>query len=55
MQEDFKTEGSWRKKVFVEHCPKMKMLEDRGAMSREEGDLVRAYKAMHEDLFSVVG
>ena len=27
------------------------MLQDRGAMPKEEGDIVRKYKAMHEDNF----
>ena len=30
---------------------KKRMLEDRGAVSKEEGNLVREYKAMHQDLF----
>ena len=28
-----------------------KMLEDRGALPKEDGDLLRKYKAMHEDNF----
>ena len=27
------------------------MLQDRGALPEEEGDVVREYKAMHEDNF----
>ena len=27
------------------------MLQDRGVLPREEGDMVREYKAMHEDNF----
>ena len=37
-------------KVFVEHHHKS-MLEDGGASPEEEGDLVREYKAMHEEHF----
>ena len=29
-----------------------KMLQDRGALPEEEGDLVREFKAMHEDNLS---
>ena len=27
-----------------------KMLQDRGALPKEEGDVVREYKAIHEDI-----
>ena len=27
------------------------MLQDRGALAKEEGDIVREYKAMHEENF----
>ena len=30
---------------------KKRMLEDRGALPKEDGDCVREYKAMHEDNF----
>ena len=30
---------------------KNRMLEDRGALSREDGDLPREYQAMHEENF----
>ena len=33
----------------LEHC--RKMLEDREALPKEEGDLITEYKAMHEDNF----
>ena len=31
--------------------PETKMLQDRGALPKEEGDVVRAHKAMHEENF----
>ena len=38
-------------KKSVMNEAKKKMLEDRGALFKEEGDLVREYTAMHEDNF----
>ena len=38
-------------KRALEHNEKKRMLEDRGAMPREEGDLVREYKDVHEENF----
>ena len=34
---------------------KKRILENRGALPKEEGDFIREYKAMHEENFSVVG
>ena len=36
----------------VEHRQKKGMIENRGALPKEEGDLVRGYKFAHEDTFS---
>ena len=34
---------------------KKRMLEDREALPREDGDSLREYQAMHEETFSAVG
>ena len=36
--------------MFVEHC-QTQDAEDRGALPKEEGDLIRECKAMHEEDF----
>ena len=45
---------SWRKKGDW-NIAKKRMLEDRGALLKEEGDLVKEYKAMHDKTSSAVG
>ena len=40
-------EDSWRGKGLW-NLAREKMLQDRGALPKEEGDIVREYKAMHE-------
>ena len=58
MQEASGGIGSWRlhdAKKFVKHCQKKRMLEDRGALPTEEGNVIREYKAIHEENFSAVG
>ena len=37
------------------HIAKKRMLEDRGAKPKEEGDIVREYNAMHEEKFLEMG
>ena len=43
-------EDSWHQEVYG-ISRKRKMLQDRGALSKEEGDVIREYKAMHEENF----
>ena len=38
-------------KEVLWHIAQKRMLEDRAAMSRDEGDAVREYKPMHEGTF----
>ena len=38
-------------KRSVWHLAREKRLQDRGALPREEGDVIREYKAMHEENF----
>ena len=42
----FRWRDSWRKR-FMESRER-KMLQDRGALTKEEGDVIREFKAMHE-------
>ena len=50
--EDWRTkeEDSWHRKG-VWHLAREKMLQDRGALPKEEGDIFREHKAMHEENF----
>ena len=36
--------------MFVKHC-QQRILEDRGALFKDEGDFIRCYKATHEETF----
>ena len=47
---EFETGGFMAQKRAME-CGRRKMLEDRGALPKEDGDQLRKYKAMHEDNF----
>ena len=49
-QEEFEVGGTMARK----HCatsPRKRMLEDRGALPGENGDLLREYQAAHEEHF----
>ena len=45
-----KREDSWHKNVGGT-SPKVSIMKERGALLKEEGDIVREYKAMHEENF----
>ena len=50
LREEFEVEGFMARRGSW-HIAKKRMLEDRGALPREDGDLLREYQAMHEENF----
>ena len=50
LREEFEVEGFTAQKGLW-NIAKSKKLEDRGALPREDGDLLREYQAMHEENF----
>ena len=49
-REEFEVEGFMAQRGSW-HIAKKRMLEDRGALPRDDGDLLREYQAMHEESF----
>ena len=45
----WKWEDSWHKSLW--NLAREKLLQDRGALLKEEGDVIREYQAMHEEFF----
>ena len=44
-------EDSWHRTAYGTLREREKRLQDRGALPREEGDVIREYNAMHEENF----
>ena len=53
LKEEFEV-GGFMAQRGLWNIVKKKMLEDRGQLPQEEGDLIREYNAVHENIFSVV-